>query len=555
MRPLLRRTFAKRKSIFLAGVLLGGGFGATTYGGFLVAIILFSLSALLLILAGFRSRHAITPDSGVPVRVRPQATLPSWVISNALDPIRAIEALWVLGKFSNVGWWLEFFEDLKNCYPEALDHLIDRRHSLTIIELKFLVELAKAELGPRFLSNEEMRPVIDLAVQANVLSAGTISVSANRLATVLLKEQSGRLLRQSLPVIWSSTSETTKLRVLERFAMVRDISDYEHWKAQYEPDNPMNRMRVEAFDGYVFKTGEDRYNELRKTVLNSDSKIAEIYKLQMVPLEQKLAKEQNFLHSGWLRPSENPLFQRLRMSLEQKTSMGFLRVGDGEAYGFDDNPFLFDEGGRDRQEKHWWGQAYDASARRREISAFRSAVRQADILGIPTLGRLVRNGSRSYNPNSASSRTIHATTEVLRMAATMPRQAIVDVWSIYDLLMPDVFADLIGAAQACVVISGHRREFLEPIFQDSCPVTFLEIPAHAQERGSHIANEVGGTTLQAIDEVGGALASGLAHPGVLVLISAGFGGKKLVSHAVVAGAVGVDVGQALFRMATRGTPR
>lgn len=520
-----------------------------------VALVLFGLLFLVGGVAALRSYREVIRGrhwGGEGGRMLPNSTFAAIAVSKAEDPVQAIEAFWGLPGFSRSDWWNKVFQELKDLDPDTLGRINDGRDSIAATELRFLAQLASVELKSGQLSDEEVRPIIDLAFETSVLPSRGISLFGDRLVKVLLKTHHGKLLRQMLPLFWGPISGVRKRAVLEAFCFDRDAAEYQLWRTEYEPDALMEKLRLELYDGHVFKTGEGAYREFRKNVLESNSDVAKPYKHLLVPLEEKLAERRNFLHSAWLPPSENPLFGSLRRALEEEKPMSFVRVGDGEAYGFEDNPLLFDERGRDRQEEHWWGQTCEASVRSREMADFRSAIQQADFLGIPTLGRLVRDGFTGHYPNSVSSRTIHAATESLRLAEQVPHQIIVDEWSKFDLMTPDVFSELIGAARACVVISGHRREILEPVFHGACPVTFLELPAHAKQHGDDFSSQVRGSTLQAIDEVSVALASGLAQPGVLVLISAGFAGKKLGPRVAASGAVAVDVGQALIRMVTRG---
>lgn len=548
-----------RNTIFLLGFLLGGGFCLVIDGDLMVGLPILGLAVIVTAVAGFRSWLVVSGRSGT-IRNAKQALprLKDWdyevallAIGEARDPILVFQTLWFSRESLDLRFWEKIFRGLKEHHPKVLGRVIDRRNSITAIQLRVLAELVHAESihGPR--AAKELQPVIDLATEASLAPWGPISGLEDRFARLFLEEGSGSMLREYLPSVWRSSSETTKRRSLEHLARDRDVPEYQSWRTKYEPITRMDSFRIQAFDGYVFKTGEPAYRKFREKVLESNEEAAKAYNLHLAPLEKKLPEKSNFLHSGWMPPSENPLFLRIRSALEERSPMSFVRVGDGEAYGFDDNPLLFDERGRARQEEHWWGQALDSAVRSGEVADFRLALQQADFLGIPTLGRLVREGFSGYVPNTSSARVIHAAGEALQLAEKVPGQLVLDEWSKFDFMIPDLFLSLVRVARAVVVISGHRPEILEPLFQGASPVTFFELPAHAKQRGSHFASGAGGNIMQVRDEISVALTSGLARPGTLVLVSGGFAGKKLVTQSSASGAVGVDIGQVLIRMANR----
>src|SRR5690606_35311990 len=80
-------------------------------------------------------------------------------------------------------------------------------------------------------------------------------------------------------------------------------------------------------------------------------------------------------------------------ALVTKQPFEILLLGDGEAYVFAHEVGPFGNEDRQMRERHWWNVQLTRSERDALATRLRSAYRSADIVGVPTIHRFVRDFS------------------------------------------------------------------------------------------------------------------------------------------------------------------
>lgn len=233
--------------------------------------------------------------------------------------------------------------------------------------------------------------------------------------------------------------------------------------------------------------------------------------------------------------------------LSEGRPLSLVRLGDGEAYAFDAppmphiNPVLFDEDNLVR-ERHWWSDVLPADRRQAIKAAVRDAVLASDIIGIPSVYRIIRDRgpprlrfgqSRGHRGLAVVLNAVAESVDLARCIATEERchQVVFGRAEIEELA---------ATARRTVVVGCWARDQIDMNF-GKC-VSFIAVPPAVKVKQNAGALPARAESLPyqidaVADEVGRQSA-----PGTLVLVAAGLLGKIMIHRAQMAGAVALDVG-------------
>lgn len=231
-------------------------------------------------------------------------------------------------------------------------------------------------------------------------------------------------------------------------------------------------------------------------------------------------------------------------ALIRKAPFSLIRIGDGDCYGFrpDETDVL-----SSTMANYWWGKAATAPVRARLVAGFLETLRDADVIGLPGPIRLARdlnacNGAALTALREGGYRTLYTAVQELLARGELRPAWWVDEYCNFILADRDWLGVLMDAATVVVIVSCF--EIPKGHLFDQPKVRPVLIPPHA--RVTAVATQkFNGTTLpEVLDDVQREVA-GLAGPGVLLLVSAGFGGKSLVNCGRQRGAVAIDFGSGI----------
>lgn len=238
------------------------------------------------------------------------------------------------------------------------------------------------------------------------------------------------------------------------------------------------------------------------------------------------------------------LRSRIVAAVRQRTPLALLRIGDADCYGFRADGI---ESFSDRFSSYWWGKTVSAPVRRRLAAEFQQAVKGADVIGFPGPLRLARDLSVT-NDNVRPWREARYLTlyesmqDLLARGELRPGVWWADEFCNFALADPDWLAGLMAAAAAVVIVSCF--EIPRGHLFDQPKVHWIAVPPHARIAGL-ATRQFGDATLpDRLDEVQREVTR-VAEPGVLLLVSAGFGGKSLIDRGRQRGAVAIDFGSAI----------
>jgi hypothetical protein len=247
-------------------------------------------------------------------------------------------------------------------------------------------------------------------------------------------------------------------------------------------------------------------------------------------------------------PEERQRISELfRERLKKREPLSLIRLGGGEAYAFSRPPLrsadvsIFDEDDEYR-ERHWWGVNIPPDIRAALRAGIRQAIAQSDMLGIPSIYRILRYKGRTGQPFS-NRRTMRGIMTVLaQLGNEIPISGkIFTEERCHHLLFSRSFlAELAAFARNLVIVGCWDEGKLGDFGR---PATFIRV-APAQRADVAVGEHSLPPLWRNYEEVCASVSAASA-PGSLVLVGGGVIGKLIIDRARSAGAVALDVGAVL----------
>lgn len=269
------------------------------------------------------------------------------------------------------------------------------------------------------------------------------------------------------------------------------------------------------------------------------------------PLSQLSRHAENLMDIRFSPEQKQTLLERIRAAVAEQRPLSLLRLGDGEAYAYPAikadgvDPQLFDLDNR-AFERRWWGKAPPVAIREKITAGVRKAVARCDILGLPSVYRIIRDLPRPYsaygsNRNQRSyMRLFGAVGDLIAYENKIFTEERCQRCAIDAAFL----VDLAAMARSVVIVSCWPD--LHAKFPGA-DVEIIQIPPV-----NYLKNAETVYPFQPFFEVypeTGRRMQSFSGPGTVVYVGAGLIGKILVDEARQAGAVALDVGSLLDYMA------
>ena len=269
------------------------------------------------------------------------------------------------------------------------------------------------------------------------------------------------------------------------------------------------------------------------------------------PLLALEAVKPNFMDVRFSPEQRRSLRDTIIERLESKEPLSLIRLGDGEAYAFpipevegiDLNPFEDDDALRERL---WWGSTPPAHIANDIKNAVRRSVASCDIIGLPSISRVLRGlfrPRRRYG-ESHEQRGIMTVLAACGGAIPMTGKMVTEERCHQSALSKTAIDEIAPAADMVVVVScwgEHELRF------PASRTRYIVVPPEHKVRGL-AASRDGRPIFEIYREIAAKVCEELG-PGKLVLVGAGIVGKIFIEEAKCAGAVALDVGSLLDYMA------
>jgi hypothetical protein len=238
------------------------------------------------------------------------------------------------------------------------------------------------------------------------------------------------------------------------------------------------------------------------------------------------------------------LQEKIKSSLREERPLSLLRLGDGEAYpypapkvdGIESAVFHKDNINFERSRTHWGVSPPPGRSREELITSFREAVARCDILGLPSVYRIVRNMTHPYS-RYGTRRNQRAFLRILgALGNDIPiGQNVFTEERCHRIrgAIDEPFLVELAAAARSVVLVSRWPEIQSKFSVKSSLIVVSPKKASLYKTYPQITERI----------------CEIAGPGTLVLIGAGVPAKIMADRAQQSGAVALDVGSLMDYMA------
>lgn len=484
-------------------------------------------------------------------RLRSQANLAisKYTIASGVDPLAALNYLSQKAFLSKALLWQVLCE-LHDERSPAFYRVVEQHEKVQDVELRLLLAVKWAYI--QTVTDEGyVRGVVDFFVRNSSCFEEVKKIKSNLVSLIIDKSPPGEIdfFISAIGVRRSSLTELQKVKLLCRVAKLEDVLVYEQWEKVFFVDLSMASQLKVFLAKYSAQGRRQSFSLLEELFCQLNIEVAKFYLLSIKPYFDSLQDRRFFLDARFDLGVLEEMRGEIIKKIINEQPYAYIRLGDGECYGFGENNYI-DQLGISRQELHWWGTELDEELRRELQSKFCDALPYADMLGVPTVLRLIRDFNPSkqdeYPKNSLMARLF----SVMEGAAPfMESRIIVEDQSNLYLFDAEFIERLVRLAKKVYVVSGVSAALVDAWNPDSSKIEHIEIPTHRLLKVGNVGSEVSGifplVYQEYIDRV-----SQLAGPGIVFLFSAGFIGKILIAEVARKGSVGLDVGQYLLSAVT-----
>lgn len=269
------------------------------------------------------------------------------------------------------------------------------------------------------------------------------------------------------------------------------------------------------------------------------------FETHVAPVYDRLRPQMRFMEVRTGKSQAYDLRAQVRQALVDRKPFSLLRLSDSEGYLFPERRF-FTEADAANRERHWWGVELPAELRDRIIAEAREAVMGADVVGIPSIYRLIRdNDDKSTSLfRSLQGRglveVLAGTTDVISPSAALTEDKV----NVALFTAVETLAELARIASKVIVVTSAKAESLPRELVRNVKIDVINIPTHhktALNEAYHTGPEPLPFVYPSIlDDIDRAI-----EPGALVLIAGGLVGKIFIGRARARGAVAIDIGHTL----------
>lgn len=280
---------------------------------------------------------------------------------------------------------------------------------------------------------------------------------------------------------------------------------------------------------------------------------ANLERCVIAPLQRLSGGQTSVMNIRFDQAERLALQAKIIGALDAGRGLGLVRLGDGEAYGYDhagldiapDMAFRQDN---DTRERMWWGRTVTEAAREQIRRRFRAAVAEADIIGVPSVYRMIRDRGPAGSAFGLTGGQRGLAVVLARLGTDIPvADRILTEERCHQILFTrEPLEALVLKAKHVVLVSCWRAD--QVALKAPVPVHEIVIPAHTRVAKATGMESGAPALFETFDDDIAAMAE-LCGPGVLVLVGAGFLGKIFIAAARAKGAVALDLGAVLDYLA------
>ena len=223
---------------------------------------------------------------------------------------------------------------------------------------------------------------------------------------------------------------------------------------------------------------EQRFHELASVGVKKE--FEDIY----LPFYHRVRQQLAYMDLRWSLTQRQEFYTLVTQRLRDRQPFALLRLSDREAYMFaESSGQYFTQADVENCERHWWRLSLTLTERSRLTKLMREASDQADVLGIPSIYRLLRELD-AKSKSMLTSLQVRGLAEVVHFLNRRPpsNQVYTEEKSNIPLFMDfENMRPLFDSAQRVVLIASASESTVKSLFNSITELKYIAIPhTHAQ---------------------------------------------------------------------------
>ncbi|MDQ0820502.1 hypothetical protein QFZ79_002793 [Arthrobacter sp. V4I6] len=353
------------------------------------------------------------------------------------------------------------------------------------------------------------------------------------------------------------------IRANKSVAFYRYMNQHPEWKEQlrslHDPEShdqsSLDRLKV-SVQGLRRVGGEleyDDYRTVEEEFLRAHPVISKEYQELVQSIYGDIGHRAKYIDVERDASQRSEVLDLIRQKLANKDGFSFVRLSDGEGIIFQEHSRFFTLKDSQNRQRHWWGQEIPSGTLDGLMTDLQESVREADMLGIPSVYRFLRDHSHRTKSLSQNiqGRGLLSVLHGVRHYDDGKKLYTDDKANIVLFNDLAIIRQLSGLANRLVVVSSGSRESVHEVFGDCPGMLHIPVPTHSKTRSNPKYQHEGRSLPFVYQEIDRHLAS-VVSPGDLVLVGAGVAGKVFVGTARRQGCVGLDIGSAMDQLLKAG---
>ncbi|APD95388.1 hypothetical protein BM523_16085 [Alteromonas mediterranea] len=290
----------------------------------------------------------------------------------------------------------------------------------------------------------------------------------------------------------------------------------------------------------------DNFRAAEKIFIRALPAIKDEFLVSVGAFYDKIDSRARFVDVKYSEKERQDFVSLVIAKLCDEKGFSFIRLSDGEGFIFHNDESLFDLNDSKNRQRHWWGTELPPPVEVDLRSDLISSVKNADVLGVPSIYRFIRDHSDksiSLKQNLQGRGLL----TVLDGVAKIDNENILyadDKLNIAVLNNIGIIEYLASYAKKVIIINSGSLNAMNTAFGDSFEFVHIQIPTHFKTA----TNLKYKNTTRPLPFVYKSIESKLANecvPGSLVLVGAGVAGKSFMNIAKKHKSVGLDLGSAM----------
>ncbi|BBM03898.1 hypothetical protein GL2_39720 [Microbulbifer sp. GL-2] len=307
----------------------------------------------------------------------------------------------------------------------------------------------------------------------------------------------------------------------------------------------LERLKLEVQADWGRETPQN-YKQIESRYLKALPELSVEYEKYVIKVFDQFGDRARYIDVAKDNSQADNFLSLIKENLIKGRGFSFIRLSDGEGYIFREFSDFFKKEDAKNRERHWWGQHIPDAISTGLVSSGISAVKQADILGVPTIYRFLRDSENSKKTlvGTIQGRGLLSVLAGVKKIDNGKTLYTDDKTNLAIFNQLEVVRQLGRLANKVVIVSSGDPEVLKRKIGGDIECIVVNIPTHHKtiNNEKYIRSEL---ALPYVYQEISLTLKRVVCKGDLVLVGAGVAGKSFVNIAKRSSAVGLDMGSAM----------